>query len=74
MTVLSVRFFTSTVVNFRRSYCFGPVMGPVEIVRVPGVGVFSAEDYAVDQTAQESDEAEYEEDYTQDPEIKIFFR
>lgn len=70
MTVLSVRFFTSTVVDLGGSYCFWPVVGPVKIVRVPGIGVFSTENYTVDQAAQQSDEAEYEEDYTQDPEIK----
>lgn len=71
MTVLSVRLFTSTVVDFGWSYCFRPVVGPVEIVRVPGIGVFPAKNYAVDQTAQQSDEAEYKEDYSQDPAIKI---
>lgn len=71
MSVLSIRFFTSTVVDLGWSYCFRPMVGPVEIVRVPGIWVFSAKNYAVNQTAQQSDEAEYEENYSQDPEIKI---
>lgn len=73
MSVLSIRFFTSTVVDLGRSYCFRPMVGPVEIVRVPGIGVFSAENYAVDQTAQQSDESEYEKDNTQDPEKKNYW-
>lgn len=72
MSVLSVGFFTGVVVYFRRPYGLGPVVGPVEIVRVLRVRVLAAEDHAVDEAADECDEPEYEEDYAQYPDKEWF--
>lgn len=58
MSVLSIGLFTSIVVNLRGSDGFGPVVGPVEVIRIPWVGVLTAEDHAVDEAAYERDEAE----------------
>lgn len=72
MAVLPVRFLAGAIVYFWRAYCFWPVVGPVEVVRVPWIRVLSAENYAVYETSHERDETEYKENYTQDPNKQWF--
>lgn len=67
MTVLSVLFLTRAVVDLRRTYSLRPVMGPVEVVWVPRVGILSTEYHAVYEAAEEREETEYEENYPQYP-------
>lgn len=63
VTILSIRFFTGTVMYFRGPYGLRPVMLPVKIIWVTWIRVFPAENHAVYEAAKECDEAEDEKHY-----------
>lgn len=58
VAVLPVLLIAGAVVDLRGADGFRPVVGPVEVVRVPRVGVLPTENHAVDEAAHERDEAE----------------
>lgn len=69
MAVLPVRLLAGAVVYLRGPYGLRPVVSPVEVVRVSGVRILPAQHHAVYQTADQRDEAEYQEDYAENPAI-----